>query len=204
MAVSNLKYLATIGLILMASSAPGAVHVQAAQPITLDAQSFDGTANNVVFHKIRISQGAMSISADQGQSQGANSATRLDFDNSLWTFRGNVRIIVEQGQLAADDAEINFANQLLAKAVVNGKPAVFDGRVEKTGKSVHGRADTIAYDATKGVVRFSKEAWLSYGDSEFRGESLKYDVVAQSVVAEGAEQGSHQVHIIIPPPSAKP
>ena len=88
--------------------------------------------------------------------------------------------------------------------MVNGKPAAFEQRVAKTGKVAHGRADTIDYDARKGVVRLSKNAWLSDGQTEIRGESLKYDVLAQSIVAEGAEQGSQRVHIIITPPPSKP
>jgi len=56
----------------------------------------------------------------------------------------------------------------------------------------------------KGVVRLSKNAWLSDGQNEIRGESLKYNVLAQNIVAEGSEQGSQRVHIIITPPNPKP
>jgi lipopolysaccharide export system protein LptA len=54
------------------------------------------------------------------------------------------------------------------------------------------------------VVHLSKNAWLSDGQTEIRGESLKYDVLAQSIVAESSEQGSQRVHIIITPPPSKP
>ena len=52
------------------------------QIITLDAQSseLDLRTNNVVFHKVRITQGNMSVSADQGQA--TRQASGLDFDNS--------------------------------------------------------------------------------------------------------------------------
>ena len=73
----------------------------------------------------------------------------------------------------------------------------------KTGKLVQGHADSIDYDVLKGVVRFSKNAWLSDGQNEIRGESLRYNILAQSVAAEAAEQNSQRVHIIITPP-AKP
>ena len=115
-------------------------------------------------------------------------------------FRGNVKITMDQGQLTADDAQINFTKKLLAKAVANGKPAEFEQRIAKTGKIAQGHADTIDYDAAKGIVRLLKNAWLSDGQNEIRGESLKYNVLAQSIVAEAAEQGSQRVHIIITPP----
>ena len=205
MAVSNAKVSAVLALIL-AARAGGAVQVPADQPIDLDAQSFyTDVTNNVMFRKVRITQGAMSISADlgQGQSQGSKQSTGLDFDNSLWTFRGNVKITTGDGQLTADDAQITFAKQRLFKATANGKQAEFQGQVEKTGKVAHGRADTIDYDAVKGVVRLLNNAWLTYGETELRGDSLKYNV-GQSIVAEGTEPDSQRVHITITPPPAKP
>ena len=203
MAISNLKALATLAVMLPASP-PALAARPAQQSIALDAQSseLDLRNNNVLFRKVRIAQGAMSVAADLGQA--TKQATGLNFDNSLWVFRGNVKITLDQGQLASDDAEINFTKKSLSKAVVNGKPASFEERVAKTGKLAHGRADTIDYDAGKGVVWLSKNAWLSDGSTEIRGESLKYNVVAQSIIAEGSEQESQRVHIIITPPPSKP
>ena len=203
MAASNLKVVILLALTMPLSEAlAGAKPAQEA--IALDAQSFemDLRNNNIVYHKVHIAQGATIVSADIGSA--TKQVSGPDFDNSLWIFRGNVRITMDDGELTSDDAEINFAKKALAKAVVNGKPAAFEQRVAKTGKVAHGRADTIDYDAHKGVVRLSKNAWLSDGQTEIRGESLKYDVLAQSIVAEGAEQGSQRVHIIITPPPSKP
>ncbi|HMK84588.1 MAG TPA: lipopolysaccharide transport periplasmic protein LptA [Steroidobacteraceae bacterium] len=168
--------------------------------ITLDAQSseLDLRTNNVTFRKVRIVQGPMTVTADQGQATGQ--ASGLNFDNSRWVFRSNVKIIMEDGQLSAEDAQITFLNKALATAVANGKPAEFEQWVAKTGKTAHGRADTIDYDAGKGVVRLIKNAWLSDGQNEVRGESLKYNVLAQTIIADQAEQGSQRVHIIITPP----
>jgi lipopolysaccharide transport protein LptA len=184
--------------------APGASPGSAAGPITLDAASseLDLRTNNVFFRKVRIAQGPMSVTADQGQAtrEGLNS-----FDNSLWVFRGNVKITTDTGQLLADEAQIDFVKKLLSKAVAHGKPAEFEERIEKNGKVAHGHADDIDYDATKQIVHFTKNAWLSDGQNEVRGESLKYNMAAQSIIADAAEQNSQRVHIIIqPPPASKP
>ena len=195
MAASTLKAFALFALVLPASQAPAA-HVEQ-QAISLDAQSseLDYKNNNLIFRKVRITQGDMSVAADQAQ------ATGLDFENSRWVFRGNVKITMDDGQLTSDEAEITFAKKLLSKAIVNGNPASFEQRIAKTGKLAQGRADSIDYDVAKGVVHFSKNAWLSDGQNEIRGESLKYNVLAQNIVAESAEQGSQRVHIIITPPA---
>jgi lipopolysaccharide export system protein LptA len=204
MAAFSLKSLVLIALAVQGGLAEAAAAPPAQQIITLDAQSseLDLRSNNVVFHKVRISQGTMSVSADQGQA--TRQASGLDFDSSLWIFRGNVKITMDKGQLTADDAQINFTKKLLAKAVANGTPAEFQQRIAKTGKIARGHAETIDYDAAKGIVRLLKNAWLSDEQNEIRGESLKYNLIAQSIVAEAAEQGSQRVHIIITPPPTKP
>ncbi len=61
----------------------------------------------------------------------------------------------------------------------------------------------VDYEVSKGVVHFSGDAYLSDGQNEIRHDSLKYNIGAQSVVAEAAEQGSQRVHIIITPPPPK-
>jgi lipopolysaccharide transport protein LptA len=206
MAVSSRNWLALVAVLapLAQANAAAAVARDARAPILLDAQStsIDLKTNSAVFSKIRISQGTMSITADQGQASQQRSAD-LYFENNVWNFRGNVKITIDQGQLFSDDAQITFANSLLSRAVVNGKPASFEQTVSKTGKLAKGSAETIDYDAAKHVVRFSKNAYLSNGDNEIRGQALKYDVPGQKVIAEEAEQNSQRVRITITPPPPK-
>ena len=209
MAVSSLNWLTLVAVLaplVQANAAATAAHDRRA-PILLDAQStsIDLKTNSAVFSKIRISQGAMSITADQGQASQQRSAD-LYFENNVWNFRGNVKITVEQGQLFSDDAQITFVNNVLSKAVVNGKPASFEQTVAKTGKLAKGHADTIDYDAGKHLVRFLKDAYLTNGDHEILGQAVKYDILGQKVIAEEAEQNSQRVHIVItpPPPKSKP
>jgi len=189
-----------LGLTFAASAARAAAPAKS-EVIALDAQSseLDLKSNNMFFRKVRIAQGPMSVTADQGQA----TQEALKFENSLWVFRGNVKITMENGLLTADEAQIDFIKKLLAKAVAYGKPAEFEQKIEKTGKLAHGHADTIDYDAAKGLVKLTKNAWLSDGQNEVHGESFVYNVLTQSIVADAAEQGSQRVHIIITPPPSK-
>jgi len=100
-----------------------------------------------------------------------------------------------------------FATLALATTVAFAGPAfadkykaALDGKSENppTTSTGTGTAD-IDYDAAKGVVRLTKNAWLSDGQNEVRGESLKYNVIAQSIIADAADQNSQRVHIIITP-----
>jgi lipopolysaccharide transport protein LptA len=201
MADFNLKILALLVLLSAARAASAAAPPQ--QAILFDAQSseFDLKHNNAIFRKVHIAQGATTISADQGQT---TKGTGVSFDDSLWVFKGNVKITMNTGELTSDDAEINFRRKALSRAVVNGKPAAFEQRVEKSGKVAHGHADSIDYDAGAGVVHLSKNAWLSDGQTEIRGDSLKYDVLGQLIKSEGSEPGAQRVHIVIAPPPSAP
>src|SRR6202046_4154298 len=200
------KLLALVALLAPLAQAYAAPARERQADILLEAQSttIDLKTNTAVFSKIRISRGAMSITADQGQANEQRSKD-LYFENNVWNFRGNVKIAVEQGQLFSDDAQITFVNNALSKAIANGKPASFEQTVTKTGKPAKGHAETIDYDATKHLVRFLKDAYLTNGDHEILGQSVKYDILAQKVIADEAEQNSQRIHIVItPPPKTAP
>lgn len=205
MAASFLKRLATLAVLAPAVCLSAAVVKNPQLPILLDAQSgsIDLKTGNDIFHKVRISQGDMVITADQAQA--SQPGTKLNFDNGLLVFRGAVKITTEQGQLTADEAQLTFINNTLTKAVAIGKPAAFEQRIEKSGKEAKGNAQTIDYDVAKGLVRFSTDAYLSLSDPQFeiRGQVLKYDAVNQKVIAPEEEQGSQRIHSIFTPPPPK-
>jgi lipopolysaccharide export system protein LptA len=205
MAAFIVKNLALIALMAPAIQAGGAASKDTQQPINLDSSTVDVDlrTNTAIFTKVRISQGNMSITADQARAAQTTGTAALNFDNNLWVFRGNVKITMGPGSLNSDEAQITFVNQLLTRAVATGKPAYFEQLVAKTGKVAKGRADTIDYDVAKGVVHLSKDAYVSDGDREITGQSLRYNVGAQSISAEAPEQGSQRVHIIITPPPPK-
>ena len=201
MAASSLKALSLVAMLSLAAG-PGLAALTASRdPISLDAQSseLDYGNNQLLFRKVKISQGPISISADSAH------ATGLDFENSHWVFQGNVHIIMQQGQLAADEADVAFEGKLLQTALITGKPSTFEQRDTTAGKRVQGHADAIEYDVSKGVVHFSHGAWLSDGQNEIRGESLKYILLERKMVADSADQSTQRVHITItPPPAAAP
>jgi lipopolysaccharide transport protein LptA len=191
----------------MAARAVAAAAAAQQLPITVDADqtAIDYAKNEVLLRKVKISQGGMSIAADQAVATGQS--TSLNFDDSNWTFRGNVKIITDQGLLDSDQADATFAKGVLEKAVILGKPAVFEQRNPKNGKPVRGHAERIVYDVVKGTVTLTKDAWLNNGPDEIHGEQIAYNMLEKKVFANPAEQNSTRVHITItqpPPPPPKP
>jgi lipopolysaccharide transport protein LptA len=170
-------------------------------PIDFSAQSFefDYKNNFTTFKKVQITQGNMSITADQGQVKG----TTVNFEDSHWVFRGAVKILVQQGALNSEEAQAFFANNQLARATASGKPATFQQHIPKADKTVNGHSESIDYQVGQGLVHLTTDAYLSDGQNEIRDQSLKYDMVGQRLIADQAEQQGQRVHIIITPPPPK-
>jgi lipopolysaccharide transport protein LptA len=151
--------------------------------------------NRLHFVKVRITQGPMSIEADEA------SATGLNFENSEWTFTGNVRMQVPDGNLAASDAVVAFRDREIASAVIRGKPAEFEQKLKDSKQTARGRADVIDYDVKAGTVKLTGAAWLSDGDNTIQGDTLVYNVARQSVAANPGGTTPGGVHITINPQS---
>lgn len=166
-------------------------------PISLDAASsdFDYRNNVLVFRKVRITQGDISVAADEA------TATGLNFENSQWNFRGQVHIEMSNGTLDSDTATVRFANNQIANARIVGRPASFEQRQLANGQLAEGRAGSIEYDIAKGTVRLSDQAWLSDGKSEIRGQTLVYNILEERVLANPGEQDDGGVSITINPRS---
>ena len=166
-------------------------------PISLDAASsdFDYRNNTLRFRQVRIVQGNVRVEADEA------TATGLNFENSRWEFRGNVRIHVDGGSLASNEAEVTFVNNQIEKAVITGAPATFEQQLKDTADIAKGRAGRITYDFTAGNVQLVEDAYLTDGRNDIHGQTLVYSIRDQRVLAEASEQGQERVRITINPRS---
>lgn len=162
---------------------------QSRLPIDLEASSseVDRRSERLLFQDIHITQGTLSIRADHAE------AARLDFENSRWTFRGNVQIFDQGARIWCTDAELNFLGHELRTALLHGSPARFEQRVQD--KHTQGRAGALDYDVTGGRIRMSANAWVSDGANEITGEQLTYDMGRQHVTAESGSGGPVRMKI---------
>ena len=169
---------------------------RSSQNISLDAASsdVDYKTNTVVFKDVVISQGDIRVQAQHAK------ATGLNFDNTRWTFDGDVRIRVEQrGSLRSDQAVVDFQNNQISKATITGKPAEFEQKRADSDVMAHGRAGEIVYEVNAGTIMLSNDAWLSDGRNEISGPQLVYNIRKESVQAETKPGGSERVRITITP-----
>ncbi len=176
-------------------AAPGITLTDPTQPISLDAASsdFDYRKNLLVFRKVRIAQGELSVEADEA------TATGLDFENSEWKFSGAVHIRMPNGLLDSDDATVTFRNNQISHARIAGTPASFEQRRVVEQQVARGRAGNIEYDVTRGTIELKGKAWLSDGQNEITGQTLVYDMTKERVFANPGEQDPGGVSITINP-----
>lgn len=156
-------------------------------PITITANSsvLDHRQNTVLYRKVRISQGPVSVEATEASASGR------EFENSKWTFQGNVHIRLENGGIDADSAIVTFSGGQLSHARMVGSPAHFEQRRTNPEQLAKGRAGVIEYDITNNTVRLTDDAWLSDGTNEISSETLVYDMKGERVLAnpEGKDKG---------------
>jgi lipopolysaccharide transport protein LptA len=194
MAASNPNRAWILSALLACVTAGGAPYDSTA-PINLEAASsdFDYRNNTLLFSRVKITQGGLQVEALEAR------ATGLNFENTKWDLKGQVRITVPDGKLASDEATVTFRDNEIVSAVVRGSPATFEQRLETTGQLAQGRAGTIEYDVRNDTVRLAGDAWLTDGQNEIRGSTLVYDIGRQRVAANPGETAPGGVRITINP-----
>ena len=193
MANSNDR-LPLLAAVLLASALTSAAAQEDPQPISLDAESslFDRQTNRVEFRRLTISQGDMSISADEAV------ATGLDFEEGEWRFTGNVTFTLESARIRADSAVMTFVDNELQTAELLGDPATLEDLGDPDTDPVRGGARRLVYDNAGQIMRMLEGAWFASGQNEFRGCDLIYNLDQEQLTSGSSECGEPVVITIVP------
>lgn len=181
---------------------PGSAQAQVddlRMPVIIDADQtdYDGKTSMLRFTGLRLTQGGISIHADVAH------ASRMDFDDSIWRFSGNVEFDVDEGRVTCDSADLRFANFQLQVATIEGSPATFDFRRPGTAETTHAEARRLNYDVVAGVIEFSGDATITEGGNQISSESLVYDINAQRINAVSTGDGEDRVKVTFTPPESE-
>jgi lipopolysaccharide transport protein LptA len=184
---------ACAALILPASAAT--ILPVSQDPIALDAESseYDRNRNQLLFRRVHITQGDLSIAADQAV------ANDLDFAASTWEFTGDVQVDGQGARIRANSATIRFADHRLVRATASGAPATFERDASEELRALSGDADVIDYDAVELRLELRGGAHLMDGPNRFNGHKLVYLVDEDRLVASSNEDGEQQISVIITP-----
>lgn len=180
---------------------PGLLFAQDANlqlPISLDADStdYDGKSSMMMFRGLRLSQGQIGVVADEGR------ASKLDFQDSVWRFEGNVIIDVENGHIECDTADLQFIGHTLRIATIEGSPATFELKRPESDEITYAEAGRLEYDLGTGVVEFSENAVITEGGNRISSSYLVYNITEQRINAQSSADGDEKVKITYTPVEA--
>ena len=164
-------------------------------PISLDADStdYDGKSSMLMFRGLRLTQGSIGIQADEGR------ASKLDFEDSVWHFAGNVVVDIESGHIECDSADLSFSGHVLQSAIITGSPATFQMQRPESDKPTYAEAGRLEYDFKNGIVTFSENATISEGGNQISSAYLVYNVAEQRINAQSGGDGDPKVRITYTP-----
>lgn len=169
-------------------------------PISLDADStdYDGNSEMLIFRGLRLSQGSIGIEADEGR------ASKLDFQDSVWRFEGNVVIDVDNGHIECESADLRFLGHELRFATIKGKPATFEVRRPGSEEPTQAQAGLLEYDLESGVIEFSGDAVFNEGGNQIASSFIAYNINERRISAQSSGEGDDKVKITFTPSDDEP
>lgn len=164
-------------------------------PITLAADStdYDGKSSMMMFQGLRLSQGTTNIEADEGR------ASKIDFEDSVWHFTGNVVIDVDAGHIESESAVLTFTDTQLRLAILEGSPATFELIRPGSEETTYAQAGKLKYNLDTGIVEFSDDAIITEGGNQISSSFLMYNIIEQRLNAQSSPDGSEKVKITVIP-----
>ena len=172
--------LVSLAVVLAGTQALGQEPTSGEPPTDLDIRTewsrYDGALGRLVSTGVTIRQGDFEITADRAET------ASLDFRNTTWLFSGNIRFRAGPATLSCDEAELRFESTLTS-AVISGSPV---SMLNEGKRVVKGSARRVEYQAESGLIRFMGGAALETSESRVSGESITFDLNAETVtVAPG-------------------
>ena len=164
-------------------------------PIALDAESseYDRNEDRLLFRRVRITQGDLSIAADEAV------ANDLDFAASTWEFVGHVELAGQGARILANSASIRFSNHQLVHATAAGAPAKFERDASPELRALSGDAEVIDYDALESRLELRGGARLIDGANRFNGHKLVYLLEEDRLLASSNGTSDQQISVVITP-----
>ena len=190
-------FLAIAALSLATSSVAQTDDLRLPMQLDADSTNYDGKSSMLMFKGLRLSQGNLGIAADEGR------ATKMDFEDSVWHFVGNVVIDVDNGHIECDSADIEFSGYQLRVATITGSPATFRMERPDTEQVTYAEAGRLQYNFAEGVVEFSENATITEGGNQIASNYLVYNIREQRINASSGGDGDPKVRITYTPGDAE-
>jgi lipopolysaccharide transport protein LptA len=147
----------------------------------------------LVFRGLRLTQGSIGVEADEGR------ASKLDFQDSVWRFEGNVIIDVDNGHIECDSADLQFLGHELRLATIKGTPASFEITRPDSDDITYAEAGMLEYNLETGIIEFSDEAMFTEGGNQIASSFIAYNITDRRINAQSSGEGDDKVKITFTP-----
>ena len=164
-------------------------------PWTLDSETavFDGKTATYLYTGLRFSQGNISIESDEGR------ATNGTEDNRELKFSGNVVIVVNNGRIECDNANLQFTGSTLSSAIVTGSPATYQLKRAAADDVTYAEAGRLRYDVAAGIIEFSEDATITESGNQIASNYLLYNINERRIKADSSGSDDDRVRITYTP-----
>ena len=131
-----------------------------------------------------------------------------DLKVGVVTYKGNVVLTQGTLKIESDRLVVIRNNNVLEKAVAEGKPAKYQQQINPQQGLTHAEGNRIDYFAVRKEVQITGDARMAQEGNEFSGEKITYDIANEKVMAKssqtqvGAEKTPRRIKVIIQPDSA--
>lgn len=164
-------------------------------PWTLDSETavFDGKTSTYSYTGIRFSQGNISIESDEGHAtNGTENERELNFS-------GNVIIVVDNGRIECEQADLKFVGSVLSSANITGSPATYQLKRASSDDVTYAEAGKLRYDVVKGIIEFSDQATITESGNEISSNFLVYNILERRINADSSGDADDRVRITYTP-----
>jgi len=123
----------------------------------------------------------------------------LDEQKGLSIYTGDVVITQGTSILKSDKVMVYSNKEGLIKIEAFGTPAQFSQQENEKSPPTHAYGNTIIYTRADEKLTLIDNAKLEQGKNTFSGKEIVYNTVSRIVTAQGGEDKSHRVEIIVHP-----
>jgi lipopolysaccharide export system protein LptA len=118
-------------------------------------------------------------------------------------YRGNV--VIQQGgmRITAAEVRIILEDDELARVEIDGAPATFEHLPPGSTQPTRGMARSMVYEVKASTVELRGEARVEQRGDEVAGESIRYDLKDDRVLAASGQGSNERVQMTITPRRAK-
>lgn len=128
----------------------------------------------------------------------------LDRAAGRGTYRGNV--VIQQGGMRITAAEVRLymVADELERIEIDGKPASFEHHPTGSAQPTRGMARNMVYRVKESTVDLQGEARIEQRGDEVAGETIRYDLKRDRVLAASGPGDNARVQMTITPRRGKP